>query len=391
MNILIVDDEMEIREGMERRIMRTYPDMNVMTADSAQKAIEVLRNQQIDVVFLDIMMPGVNGLELMSSVLKIYTRTKWIIVSAYSEFQFAQEALRLGAKDYIVKPIGRERLIEILRHLKEEWAQEKNRLSDQDEVRIHLKFLRETIFRRWAQGFSVEGFDITALAEQYPKFHFLFINLEREEDSLVKLFAVERIISEWIDRHGQGLLTSLDNSSLMGIIGVNPDVDFEQAKTKLAAELDRTLKAHLFHASPCLTNFSVIPDMVKHLQRKGKPSAVQESASKSEDAVELAIQYMKENFHENLSLEKVASIVYLNPIYFSQLFKQKTGIGYKSYVIRIRMERAKQLLQNRNLLIADVAEQVGYSDLAHFTYMFRKQYGLTPSDYRQSQDDFDHV
>lgn len=99
-------------------------------------------------------------------------------------------------------------------------------------------------------------------------------------------------------------------------------------------------------------------------------------------AIEVAMQYINANYHSDLSLEKVASIVYLNPVYFSQLFKQKTGYGFKEYVTQLRIDQAKQLLLNPHLKLADICEKIGYQDVRHFTQVFRKKVNVTPTEYR---------
>jgi two-component system response regulator YesN len=123
----------------------------------------------------------------------------------------------------------------------------------------------------------------------------------------------------------------------------------------------------------------------EHVQRMRQASATQayeQYERGSDKAVEVALHYIKTHFHEDLSLEKVASFVFLNPVYFSQLFKQKVGQGYKEYVIQLRMEHAKKLLQNPHIKLSDIAERIGYQDMRHFTQVFRKKFMVTPSEFR---------
>jgi two-component system response regulator YesN len=68
---------------------------------------------------------------------------------------------------------------------------------------------------------------------------------------------------------------------------------------------------------------------------------------------------------------------------FASTHSLKTGQGFKEYVIHLRLEQAKQLLQNPKLKLADVAERNGCQDMRYFSQVFRKKYGLTPSEYRQ--------
>lgn len=76
-------------------------------------------------------------------------------------------------------------------------------------------------------------------------------------------------------------------------------------------------------------------------------------------------------------------MVGFTPSYFSALFKKETGEGFAKYLTRVRMERAKELLQRTNLPVAEICVQVGYSDVKHFTQNFKKETNLNPGQYRK--------
>jgi two-component system response regulator YesN len=82
-------------------------------------------------------------------------------------------------------------------------------------------------------------------------------------------------------------------------------------------------------------------------------------------------------------LEEVSNEVGFNPTYFSSLFKKETGYTFLEYLSEIRMNRAKELLKETNFSIAVICEEVGYSDLKHFTKMFIKHTNLKPNEYRK--------
>lgn len=173
MNIMVVDDETAIREGIKRTIESSFPNMMVFAAGSVEDALSILREYPTDLVLLDIMMPGMNGLELMGVMKEKYKSMKWIVISAHSEFSFAQEALRLGARDYILKPVGKNKLKEILAEVELEWNEQKRNMSEKDILQINLRYLREAVFRRWAKGLDIGRFDMVELARQYPDFYLI--------------------------------------------------------------------------------------------------------------------------------------------------------------------------------------------------------------------------
>src|SRR5262245_55730801 len=103
--VLIVDDEELNREGLARRLQRH--DYEVVTARSGREAIELLGGRRFDLVLLDIMMPGMNGLEALKFLRRVDTLTDLpiIMVTAKGESADIVEALELGANDYVTKPL----------------------------------------------------------------------------------------------------------------------------------------------------------------------------------------------------------------------------------------------------------------------------------------------
>lgn len=94
--------------------------------------------------------------------------------------------------------------------------------------------------------------------------------------------------------------------------------------------------------------------------------------------------YVDENLDQNLTLSKLSKVVGISPNYFASLFKESTGITVHQYVMKYRIEKAKRLLQKRdlNLKIIDICQQVGFQSQSHFTRVFRQHTGTTPKVYR---------
>ena len=92
---------------------------------------------------------------------------------------------------------------------------------------------------------------------------------------------------------------------------------------------------------------------------------------------------MQNHYMEPITLELVADKVGFNSSYFSSFFKKETGAGFADYLIQLRMEKAKELLKDTKDTVKEVCEKVGYSDVKHFTSMFRKYTGLKPGEYRK--------
>ena len=95
-------------------------------------------------------------------------------------------------------------------------------------------------------------------------------------------------------------------------------------------------------------------------------------------------RYLQEHLKEEISLSVLAEEFHLNPQYISQLFKNEIGVNFLTYLTNIRLEHAKKLLISTSLPIAEVSEQSGYGDYRVFTKVFKKNEGITPSQYRKA-------
>jgi two-component system, response regulator YesN len=389
-NILIADDERVIREGIKRTIENIYPEYQVYVAARAEDAVKVMEEQHIHIVLTDILMPGMNGLEFMKISKRRYPYVKWVVISAHSEFSYAQEAVRLGAKDYLLKPIGKNKLQEIINNLTEEIQKDSDISRQGERLRASLRFLREGVFQRLASGLDIGNLDIGPFIEDFSNYYLVMIQMDPGDRSVrLEHFIVENVLSELVERHGRGFVVSYDRQSLLGLVTLRENAEIEEFQQEVREHLTHYLKVpfQILH-SGLSYDFSTVPQVVKRMREASASQAFELEPLKGsgEKAIDVALHYIKEHYAEDLSLEKMASVVFLNPAYFSQLFKHKTGQGYKEYVTSLRLEQAKLLLLNPKLKLAEIAERVGYQDMRHFTQMFRKRFHLTPTEYRQQEN-----
>ena len=94
-------------------------------------------------------------------------------------------------------------------------------------------------------------------------------------------------------------------------------------------------------------------------------------------------EYIQENLENNITLQQIADVVNLSISHLNRLFQQTKGISVYQYVIRCRIDRAKQLLKQKKLTLAQIASQVGFCDQSHFSRHFKKLIGVTPKVFRQ--------
>ncbi|HPU62655.1 MAG TPA: AraC family transcriptional regulator, partial [Mobilitalea sp.] len=93
--------------------------------------------------------------------------------------------------------------------------------------------------------------------------------------------------------------------------------------------------------------------------------------------------YIEENYNKDISLDEVSRKVDISPYYFSKLFKEETGVNFIDYLTNIRIEKAKKLLLYSDMNIKNICLDIGYSDPNYFSRIFKKQVGLTPTEFRE--------
>lgn len=250
--IIVIDDEPWALSYMRKVFDRRDLGFAVCGAFSnAESAIRQLPTLSPHVIITDIQLPKITGLELLKILHNMVPECVVVIVSAYSDFSYAQEALRHHAFDYCVKPVNIQ--------------------------------------------------DAQLLLQR------LAVHLQKRE-----LFPI--------------VLPSSDMPSQTAPSG-NPIADSS------------------FH--------------------------------------ELLV-YVKTHFTDRLLLKDLAEQFSLTPNYCSSLFTKTTGMAFSQYLTRLRMEKASQLLENKDLTIREIAQLTGYDDLIYFSKVFKKYYSLTPSQYRES-------
>jgi two-component system, response regulator YesN len=131
-------------------------------------------------------------------------------------------------------------------------------------------------------------------------------------------------------------------------------------------------------------------DMASQLAKEKLPNLTEQlpltelgGNAKKKKLVDQALEYVRQHFlQRELSLSDIAYHIGLSEKYLNQIFKQVTGLTLNHTVIRMRMEAAADLLRDPNTKIYEICDQIGYADQDHFRESFKKQYGLTPTEFR---------
>lgn len=236
--LLIADDEEVIRRSVAKYIkLHTDRFDKVYEAENGQEAIDILVQYQPDILLLDVQMPVKNGIDVMREAERAGLHPIVIILSGYDEFKYAQQALRLGAKEYLLKPTRGSDILECL-----------NKLADE------------------------------------------FLEEDRQK--------------------------------------------------------------------------------------------VPETKVQTNQIVERAVEYIKEHYMENITLNEVAEKVGISSGYLSTLFHQNLQCGFIDYLNGVRIERACCYLEQNYFKTYEIAYRVGFRDEKYFSKVFKKLKGMTPKEYR---------
>ncbi|MGG4147463.1 response regulator [Paenibacillus algorifonticola] len=532
--IAIIDDERQVLNGMKRAI--PWDELGAEWAGEAmngEDGLEVIRRNLPDIVITDLYMPVMNGLDMMEQLRKEGFKGKIIILSGYSDFEHARQALRFNVTEYVSKPISLPTLKSILSNVVQELEEEEERRNRQWELEFKMKLYEPFVEKEWVRSAAVGTLDhayrdSTRLPPSYlfwqdSKHVTVGIELIRDEragclsvsDWNLFRFAVSNIACEvarklfsdleYAELHSTralliihpdaGNLEQLDNKlkelgirlidsigsylkliTRIGIGGVkhswttlsdsteeaframdqrawrvasshevyryqensssepgnvalfpvkfsyklatamkaSQEVEAHQLVLEyimemknqegisqgyvqmLGSELWGIITYSLYESGLVLDdlftndqiakeiNGLIVPDQLANwlMDKITKicSSRQWKGSSKHRQVVEFMTSYIHEHYAEELTLAELSDKVYISRNHLSIIFKNMTGETFNNYLTRVRIEKARELLMERNMLVYEVAERVGYKNIPYFSTLFKKITGMNPTE-----------
>lgn len=175
-----------------------------------------------------------------------------------------------------------------------------------------------------------------------------------------------------------------------------PVSQYQLSVMELATELLRVIKTYELEDTDDLSQQLVELTLLNNLRSPGvfesrliqlcqqiSHSMAQKRNNATQLVAEEAKSYIQKHYsNPALSLESVCTHLHLSVSHFSTLFKQETGCGFVNYLTQVRLTQAAWLLDNTDSAVGEIAQQVGYSEPAYFSYVFKKRYGVSPMKYR---------
>lgn len=483
MKILIADDDRLIRfslKSMLGEILGDHGDVFI-EASNGKEMVAVCSEQQPDIAFVDIRMPYFNGLEAIKQCKMISNLTEYVIVSGYSDFEYARQGIRLGINEYLLKPVDEEMLQVVVEKLQSK-VQKKikdtnsyfqlsvmdafnyyetgnedsaviklpeesgkklsvfmlciksgNRDVDkvmdvQSRILQKVRNLGEDIINRkgyYASVLNGEGVPcvifyaaesereyilsrmkkISMLETEIAHYFVWFENKDlksvcalcEKAENAMYLLAQEKTgtvckYNELMSRSGEkekGFLLAV-NKLLDSWVEADGGAcrDIMNGLWRKYKDKKLTLKLNeLSTYCSYITGCTIRNDSVKDfcLSFVEMSDRMYSSVSRiNTDIIKQTKEYILTHYMNEISISQIADQFNLTANYLSTVFHQKTGEKFIEYLTKTRIEAAKRLLiQNESASVQDIALLVGYNSARHFSTLFQKQTGMTPSAYRK--------
>jgi len=332
--VLVVDDDKLARKGLISLMPWSSYGMEVVgEAANGAKALEFLEHNPVDLMFIDLSMPVLSGIDLIEKVSRLYSDIKFAVLTFHESFEYVQTTLRLGALDYISKlQLEQENLEKILERIRSKMTMKS---GPEDSIRNFTDQSFASMEEDWRMLYWLyDESEFERLCEQMAK---TSVSVHRIAAFLIHITALAEAA------------TSIPPQDYSSISSPKEAIGFLQKyREEIYGRIARTDR--LTDTSVCILK---------------------------------AVLYIREQIASPIHTEAVAGYVNMNRSYFCQCFKKLVGLTFNDYMRQERIRIAKMLLCQTRQTIACIAQAVGYEDIKYFSHVFREQAGQLPSEFRK--------
>ncbi|MBR2822449.1 MAG: response regulator [Clostridia bacterium] len=408
--VFLVDDEIVIREGIRTSFPWEETEyVLVGEAPDGEMALPMIRDTQPDILVTDIRMPFMDGMALCAAVRSQMPWIGIIILSGYDEFEYARKGIQLGVREYMLKPVTAEELKQALDRVSESIRKEQrergSRKSGSDQRFVTEKMLGSLYSEDQRDGDAravVEQMRAMGVSIAAPRYAVIDAAFEPVETGYAELAELAE---------GSGGIVHVSPCRTGGrvlVLGDNDEDAEERAYAfgaSIATELERigcgsirigigeivegperiyrSLQSarHIRH---------VLTDQAEQAPRIVGVREFSEGNGERSAAVMTARAklYLAEHYQNgSLMLQDAAAAVGMSNSRFSTVFAQECGKTFTEYLTGLRLEKAKELLRSTDRRSSEIAFEVGYNDSHYFSYLFKKNVGMTPGEYRSAKPD----
>lgn len=355
---ILVDDE-----TWTRRIIRNLGRWEKYEIEIAGEAsdgaygLELIRRLNPDIVITDVCMPQMDGLAQIEQIRKENDVIQVIFISGYDDYSYMRNAMKLGAADYLLKPIKSEELNHQLMACTQ-------RLKKLKEKRVDETFKIDFFNDEWAADYYNFRDD---LAQALDLGNYDILKLKIKE---MEVFLGGKIGSTTDKGNMISVYYMLINVLQRFVVkrGFCMEDIFEGKNTVFVFSTSCTVKTML--------------DFIRELYESAMIKVQELMKCRNRLDIEKVQKYLQECYQDGATLESVADVFFVSKEYLSKAFKMESGKCFTEYLTGLRMEKVKELITVYKVPIKDAGEQVGYIDQAHFYKTFKKYFGMTPGEMR---------
>lgn len=400
--VLLIDNEKAVLDALVHAL--DWDELGFERVDLAEDGLaawEMALKMHYDIIISDIRMPRMDGLELLKQVSQSAMDSRVIILTAFDEFDYVLRALRLGASNYLMKPIEpgelRASVISALnspsptsafppvdQSMHEEyflrrWLIDGVKYRDLDTraslvgVNIFLRAYNVLLLRGQIRpAAALPGQIREALNGTYEVWmlhdrpnEYVFVVGGKSADAVALSDALS-VLLPVLEESGAVLIVGRDTSSYLGVSEVYHEC-LIAAQSLPAEPKDRILSS---------VSLSV------HLKTPPLPQPVAENVS---PLIRRTLQLLRQQYAQPLSLNRIAHQLGTNANYLGYVFHQETGEYFSDYINSIRIQEAQRLLRETNQTVGSIAASVGYSSVNYFCQVFKKATAQSPARYREQK------
>jgi two-component system response regulator YesN len=395
--LMIADDEPKIRRGLMKVL--PWSEMNIEVVGEAENgliALELAKKLQPDILFVDICMPFLDGLELIEQLQGVLVRCVIIVISGHDEFNYAQKAVKLNVFEYLLKPVMKHKLQTVVDHAIQELEEahlnkERNNWVD-NQIKTNAMVIRDIFLLKWIDGL---------LSEEEIKQNLAFFKLDftnpmgmivfkviqsldtgkssRPWNRDLLEFAVKNVAEDTLRNEVYHVIFKDKRGFIVIISSIEKEADWQSQTGKIQQKIEAILeKIVIIEQKKLAGNLAqaatVYNELVVEVSQKGSLSPI----------VILTKKMMDHNFHNpDLSLQEVADRVQVSPTYLSKQLKKELGVSFIDYLTEVRIKKAIQFMNDPSAKVYEIAEMVGYSSQHYFSNAFKKITGISPLLYKK--------
>ena len=385
--LLIADDDAMIRKGLSCLI--PWEELGFHLAgvfEDGKPLLEYIRGSTADVVLTDIRMHEISGLDVARYVSEHHLPTRVVILSGYQEFDYAQQAIRYGVQEYLLKPIAIDTLSDTFFRIRGELDRESGEQSARSQLSVRLNSLESRMDRM----FLTDAYMGQLLSESaYQERCSLCGFGEKETGRRTWLLEITAPAEE-AETAVKAMNLAEENGSFYAMKqhqGTTEGVLLENSRDAIrnTGDLAHRLEERIAGISGVPVRITCLGAFENLRQFSLRQRT--ETAAEPWGPVPKAEEYLREHFAENITLNRVAAEIYVNPVYLSRVFHEKTGRTFTEALTQIRMDNARIMLRETHRPISDIARACGYPDTKYFFKQFKRYVGESPGEWRSGKRD----